>query len=68
LYKYIVVQRNKRDLYSLNETKEDSNNGSEVGDSDESIDGNETISETSSSHTRNKTYFYPKFVSYYFCN
>ena len=69
LYKYIVVQRNKRDLHSVNETKVDPNNASEDGDSDELIDKNETISDTSSSsHTRNKTYFYPKFVSLYFYN
>lgn len=63
MYKYIVVQRNKRDLRNVNETKVDLNNGSEIVDSDESFDNNETISEASSSHTRNKTYFYPKFVS-----
>ncbi|KAL7045799.1 hypothetical protein ACKWTF_002339 [Chironomus riparius] len=62
LYKYIVVQRNKRDLNSVNITKTDPNNAGEDLDSEESINNNETTSDTSSSsHTRNKTYFYPKF-------
>ncbi len=62
--KYIVVQRNKRDLSeqfeaTSNETiveesnnDDDENNGGEVMDSSELLE-----------HTRNKTYFYPKFVS-----
>lgn len=63
--KYIVVQRNKRDLSQTesnsNETMDDANNGGEVMDSAEQPDANE-FNETM--QTRNKTYFYPKFVSF----
>lgn len=41
---------------------DDENNGGEVMDSAESFDTNDSLfNETS--HKRNKTYFYPKFVS-----
>jgi hypothetical protein len=66
--KYIVVQRNKRDLSQMesnsNETiDDDGNNGGEVMDSAEQMDANEFTFNNESSQTRNKTYFYPKFVS-----
>lgn len=65
--KYIVVQRNKRDVSqaesSLNDTIDDANNGGEVMDSAEQPDVNELSFNNESMQTRNKTYFYPKFVS-----
>lgn len=65
--KYIVVQRNKRDLSQAesnsNETIDD-NNGGEVMDSAEQPDANDFSSfNNETMQTRNKTYFYPKFVS-----
>ena len=64
--KYIVVQRNKRDLSEMeptsNETIDEANNGGEVMDSNEQPEANE-FSFNETSQTRNKTYFYPKFVS-----
>lgn len=64
--KYIVVQRNKRDLSQMesNDTMDEiDNNGGEVMDSAEQPEVNEfAFNETS--QTRNKTYFYPKFVSF----
>lgn len=68
------MPRNKRDLsnteYNSNETIVTDNNGGEVMDSNETLDEttNETVfindsSSSSSSSARNKTYFYPKFVS-----
>ena len=68
--KYIVVQRNKRDLSEMesnsNETIEEDNNGGEVMDSVEQTEAPETneISFNETLQTRNKTYFYPKFVSF----
>lgn len=63
--KYIVVQRNKRDLSQMesNETIDEANNGGEVMDSAEQPEANEFTFNNESSQTRNKTYFYPKFVS-----
>lgn len=69
--KYIVVQRNKRDLSEMesnsNETMEEDNNGGEVMDSVEQTEAPETneISFNETLQTRNKTYFYPKFVSFH---
>lgn len=64
--KYIVVQRNKRDLSEIeatfNETIDEANNGGEVMDSDERPEAIE-FSFNETAQTRNKTYFYPKFVS-----
>jgi hypothetical protein len=67
------VQRNKRDLSqqleaasneSIVETDNgDENNGGEVMDSAEILDQADSHFSNESSHTRNKTYFYPKFVS-----
>lgn len=67
--KYIVVQRNKRDLSSQmesnsSETIDDANNGGEVMDSAEQPDTNEFTFNNETTQTRNKTYFYPKFVSF----
>lgn len=63
--KYIVVQRNKRDLSQMesNETIDEANNGGEVMDSGEQPEVNEFTFNDETSQTRNKTYFYPKFVS-----
>lgn len=62
------MQRNKRDLSQMesnsNETIDDANNAAEVVDSAESPDANE-FSFNETLQTRNKTYFYPKFVSKY---
>lgn len=64
--KYIVVQRNKRDLsemeYNSNETIDEANNAAEVLDSDEAPEASE-FSYNETLQIRNKTYFYPKFVS-----
>lgn len=67
------MQRNKRDLSqqleatsneSIVETDNgDENNGGEVMDSAELLDTTDLLFSNESSHTRNKTYFYPKFVS-----
>lgn len=70
--KYIVVQRNKRDLSQMelsqmelnsNETIDEANNGAEVMDSDEQPEANEFSFSNETLNSRNKTYFYPKFVS-----
>jgi hypothetical protein len=67
--KYIVVQRNKRDLSEVesnsNETIDEANNGGEVMDSGEQSEPepNEFSFNNETMQTRNKTYFYPKFVS-----
>lgn len=65
--KYIVVQRNKRDLSDVesnsNETIDEANNGAEVMDSGEQPQANEFSFNNDTMQTRNKTYFYPKFVS-----
>jgi hypothetical protein len=67
--KYIVVQRNKRDLSQMesnsSETMEDDNNGGEVTDEPETTESPVTMP-TSNETTpmRNKTYFYPKFVRF----
>lgn len=66
--KYIVVQRNKRDLSQMesnsNETIDEDNNGGEVMDSGENTEAPDTNEFTfNETQTRNKTYFYPKFVS-----
>jgi hypothetical protein len=65
--KYIVVQRNKRDLSlmesNLNDTIDEDNNGGEVMDSAENTEAPDTDT-FSFNETRNKTYFYPKFVSF----
>ncbi|KAG5677707.1 hypothetical protein PVAND_007440 [Polypedilum vanderplanki] len=69
LYKYIVIQRNKRDLshteFNSNETIVDANNGGEVlNDSAETESIDESTTEGDSifnNESRNKTYFYPKF-------
>lgn len=69
--KYIVVQRNKRDLSQMesnsNETIDDDNNGGEVTDEPETTEVPVTTNYTSNETTpmRNKTYFYPKFVSFH---
>lgn len=62
--KYIVVQRNKRDLSQMesnsNETIDEANNAAEVmGESAEAPE----VNDFSFNGIRNKTYFYPKFVS-----
>lgn len=73
------MQRNKRDLSqqfeaasneSILETHNgDENNGGEVMDSAELLDTTDSMFSNESSHTRNKTYFYPKFVrKIYFLN
>lgn len=65
--KYIVVQRNKRDLSQMesnsNETIDDANNGGEVLDSGEQQEASEMPFSNETLNSRNKTYFYPKFVS-----
>lgn len=66
--KYIVVQRNKRDLSQMesNSTEtmdDDGNNGGEVMDSGEQPEASEFTFINETLQTRNKTYFYPKFVS-----
>lgn len=65
--KYIVVQRNKRDLSQMesssNETIDDANNGAEVLDSGETQEASEMPFSNETLNSRNKTYFYPKFVS-----
>ena len=66
--KYIVVQRNKRDLSQTesksnsNETIDEANNGGET-DSAEQPEINEFTYKNETMQSRNKTYFYPKFVS-----
>lgn len=70
------MQRNKRDLSqqieaasneSIVETDNDENNGGEVMDSGELLDTTDSLFSNESSHNRNKTkdktYYYPKFVS-----
>lgn len=65
--KYIVVQRNKRDLSQAesnsNETIDDNNGGEVMDESAEQPDVNEFSFINETMQTRNKTYFYPKFVS-----
>lgn len=73
--KYIVVQRNKRDLSTQTEIElngnetivndnndfDENNNGGEVMDSDEQPEASEFTVNNGTSQARNKTYFYPKF-------
>jgi hypothetical protein len=64
------VQRNKRDLSQMEanstDTMENDNNGGEVTDEPETTESPTTNKYTSNETTpeRNKTYFYPKFVSF----
>lgn len=59
--KYIVLQRNKRDTVSMNDTT-DNNDGGEVTDPDENPNNDNNLFENEAIG-KNKTYFYPKFVS-----
>jgi hypothetical protein len=48
----------------VGDDNDDENNGGEVTDSAEQVESTVPPFNNETSHTRNKTYFYPKFVSF----